>query len=159
MDGTTHPNNEPVLYIFVSFIIIFGLVFLSSITDLRGMIIEQIYHIYILIVALIIAVYLVAVVDLVSGTPMSHAEPDSPLGILFSRGLGPLGDLVGELLQVLLVISASRTLTAGIILNQWNLNLQKGDYILMVLVALGLFVIGGLPVFHRVQQMRHTWHS
>lgn len=88
---------------------------------------------------------------------LQSADPDSPLGNLISRGFGPTGNLIGEWIEVVAIVAASRVLIEGIILGKWSVSLSTGNWLLVSLVAVGLFVAAGLSVYQRVIQLLYEW--
>lgn len=88
---------------------------------------------------------------------LQSADPESPLGILISRGFGPTGNLVGEWIEVFTVVAASKVLAGGVILGRWSVSITVGNRLLISLVTVGIFVAGGLSVYQRFRELLYEW--
>lgn len=151
-------SDSPSLFPIIIISLIVVVIVLASILDLPNTIAENFNLIYWGIQILFSAVYLTCTIMYARDSDfLQSAEPESPLGILISRGFGPVGNLVGEWIEVFAVVAASKVLAGGIILGRWSASITVGNRMLISLVTLGIFVAAGLSVYQRFREPLYEW--
>lgn len=154
MATSDSPSTTPVILIFV----VFAIIILAAIVDAPSLIRENFGLIYWGIQGLFFSVYLTnSIMYFRDSDFLQSAEPDSPIGILISRGFGPVGNLIGEWLEVFAFVAASKVLAGGIILDRWTVSITPANRLIISLVTLGLFVGGGLSAYQRFNALRYEW--
>lgn len=142
----------------VILIVVFLIILIVSFLDFGGIIGQHISSIYDSLVIVTIAVYVVSTIGIVRSSELvSSTEPQTPLGMLGSRGIGPFGNILGEFLQVFGFLRASQLMIIGIIFNRWDHNLPTINYIILVIVAFGLSFTALLTVFIRIRKICLDW--
>lgn len=154
MASSESPSLFPVIIIFVILLVIV----LAAVFELPNTIADHFDSIYWSIQLLFFVVYLTSMIMYARNSEfLQSAEPESPLGILISRGFGPVGNLVGEWIQVFAIVAASKVLAGGVILGRWSASIAARNRVLISLVTIGLFVAGGLSVYQRLRELLYEW--
>lgn len=80
-------------------------------------------------------------------------EQETPLGILFGRGLGPIGNLLGEGIQVFTTLMVGKWIILGLGLLNWDLDIPEGKRWLLTGVGIALIVSSLLSALQRLLEL------
>lgn len=126
--------------------------------DIRQIFEGNVSHIYDSIVVVTVGVYIVSSFGIVKSSDLVNStEPQTPLGMLGSKGIGPFGNILGEFLQVFGFLRASQLMIIGIVFDGWNHNLPTMNYIIIVIVTIGLSLAALITVFIRAKKVCLEW--
>lgn len=151
-------SDSPSLFPIIIISLIVSIIVLAAVIDLPNTIAEHFDLIYWSIQIVFSAVYFTCIIMYARNSEfLQSADPESPLGILISRGFGPTGNLVGEWIEVFTVVAASKVLAGGVILGRWSVSITVGNRLLISLVTVGIFVAGGLSVYQRFRELLYEW--
>lgn len=152
-------GNESINYRYVlAVFIVVPLFVIVSVTDLNHDLAQYVPLLFTILAACVGGLYLVScTVHILNEELVPGKEQETPLGILFGRGLGPIGNLVGEGVQVFTTLMAGKWLILGLGLMNWDVEISGGRRWLLTGVGIALIVSSLLSALQRLLELAYGY--